>query len=52
MKHAVLKQQQAIISSVARVLAWSQWYMRRREVSVEQDTGCGMVQHILLSSLG
>ena len=37
MKHPVLKQQQAIIPSVAGVLAWSQGYMRRREVSVEQD---------------
>jgi len=30
-KHPVLQNQQPIIPAVARVLAWSQWYMRNRE---------------------
>jgi len=30
-KHRVLQNQQTIIPAVARVLAWSQWYMRNRE---------------------
>ena len=32
MKHPVLNKQQSIIPAVARVLAWSQSYMRSRQV--------------------
>ena len=34
-KHPVLRKQQAIIPAVARVLAWSQSYMRQRKVHMQ-----------------
>jgi len=44
-KHPVLQNQQHIIPAVARVLAWSQWYMRNREVGY--DRGCHSAVHPL-----
>jgi len=37
MKHPVLQDQQPIIPAVARVLAWSQRYMRNREVEYDRS---------------
>ena len=46
-KHPILRNEQQIIPAVAKVLAWSQWYMRNREVGISYSMATRAVCQIL-----